>query len=496
MTTDVSAPRPEGTAATAEADDSRYAWRVFSVTTLGVILTAVNNSTLDVALPAVSRHFDATPSQASWILLSYMLVTTVLILAFGRLADLMGRRRLYIAGLAVFTVASFGCGFAPNAGVLIALRALQAVGAASVVTNTTAMLVDAFPPRLLGLGLGMNVTAISASQVAGPLVGGAMVTWFGWRAVFLFNVPTGLIGVVWGLIVLRRIPPPVDRERFDVLSSVVSLLALGGVVLALSEGGARQWTNPLVLVAGAVALVTLPLFVWMQRVRRDPLIDLSLLLTRVRAASYFCSLAANAARFAVVLVVSLFLQAVDGLNAFEAGLRVMPTALGMMLASPLAGRLIGRFGSRMLAQLGLSLCALAVLLLALTLAPSAPALVVGGELLLLGIGSGLFLPANTSSIMWGVPVHRRGVANGIRSMLQNTGTVVGTAMSLALATTLLGPDEKRAAYAGTLGRLGGGELWNFVDGCRMALYALFAVCVVALVFARSRQPSGTFPSEA
>jgi MFS family permease len=197
-----------------------------------------------------------------------------------------------------------------------------------------------------------------------------------------------------------------------------------------------------------------------------------------------------------VLAVSLFLQAVDGLNAFEAGLRVMPTALGMMLASPLAGRLIGRFGSRMLAQLGLSLCALAVLLLALTLAPSAPALVVGGELLLLGIGSGLFLPANTSSIMWGVPVHRRGVANGIRSMLQNTGTVVGTAMSLALATTLLGPDEKRAAYAGTLGRLGGGELWNFVDGCRMALYALFAVCLVALVFARSRQPSGTFPSEA
>src|SRR6185312_16419839 len=112
MTTDVSAPRPEGAAATTEATDSRYAWRVFSVTTLGVILTAVNNSTLDVALPAVSRHFDATPSQASWILLSYMLVTTVLILAFGRLADLMGRRRLYIAGLAVFTVASFGCGFA------------------------------------------------------------------------------------------------------------------------------------------------------------------------------------------------------------------------------------------------------------------------------------------------------------------------------------------------------------------------------------------------
>ena len=208
MTTKTEAPRP-GEAAAA---DARYAWRVFSVTTLGVILTAVNSSTLDVALPTVARHFNATPSQASWILLSYMLVNTVLILAFGRLADLLGRRLLYIAGLAVFTVASLGCGFAPSADVLIVLRALQAVGAASVVTNTTALLVDAFPPRLLSIGLGMNITAISASQVAGPLVGGAMVTWFGWRAVFLFNVPTGLVGVVWGLIVLRRMPRPAQRD--------------------------------------------------------------------------------------------------------------------------------------------------------------------------------------------------------------------------------------------------------------------------------------------
>jgi MFS family permease len=337
----------------------------------------------------------------------------------------------------------------------------------------------------------MNVTAISASQVAGPLVGGAMVTWFGWRAVFLFNVPTGLVGVVWGLIVLRRMPRPADRERFDILSSVVSLFAVGGVVVALSEGGAQEWTSPLVLGAGAVALVALPLFVWMQRIRRHPLLDLSLLLSRARATSYYCALATNAARFAVVLIVSLFLQAADGLNAFEAGIRVMPTAIGMMLASPLAGRLLTHYGPRGLAHAGLSLCALAVLLLALTLAPSAPVVLVCGELLLLGVGSGLFLPANTTSIMQGVPVDRRGIANGIRSMLQNTGTVVGTAMSLALATTLLDPSEKQAAYAGTLGRLGVGDLPAFVDGCRMALYALFAVCLIGVFLAQLRDARGS-----
>jgi MFS family permease len=168
----------------------------------------------------------------------------------------------------------------------------------------------------------------------------------------------------------------------------------------------------------------------------------------------------------------------------------MPSAVGMMIASPLSGRLIVRYGSRVLAQIGLALSAVAVLLLALTLQPSAPVLLVCGELLLLGVGTGLFLPANTSSIMWDVPTHRRGVANGIRSMLQNTGTVVGVAMSLALATTLLGADEKQAAYAGTLGQLAGDDLSLFVEGCRLALYALSALCVVAVVFAKLRPSSG------
>jgi EmrB/QacA subfamily drug resistance transporter len=461
--------------------DSKYAWRVFSVTSLGAVLTAVNASSLDVALPTVSKHFHATPAQASWFLLSYMLINTIMILVFGRLADMLGRRRLYLIGLAFFTVASLGCGFAPSAAWLIVLRGLQALGAASVITNTTALIVDSFPPAIVGVGIGMNMTVLSAAQIAGPLVGGAMATFFGWRAVFLFNVPTGVIAFVWGIYVLRSAPEQHSKERFDVYGAIASASFLGGLVVCLSEGGARSWSDPLVAISAAVAIVALPVFIWLQRRRHDALIDLNLVLDRNRAAAYASAFVATSLRFAIVLLASLFLQAAAGLNAFDSGLRVMPTALGMLVASPISGRLIRSGGTRTLSRVGILLSSISVLSLAVTLSPHMSALLMGAELFGLGLGTGLFMPANTSAIMAGVPAHRRGVANGIRSTLQNTGTVVGTALSLALATSALPIGEKRAAYAGTLQKVNSAELHVFVHGCQLALYVLFGLSVLGAI---------------
>lgn len=239
---------------THSSDDRRYAWRVLSVTGIGVLLSGANTSTLDVALPTVARHFNATATEASWMLLSYMLVNTGLIVAFGRLADIVGRRRLYLAGLAVFTVGGLACGFATNAA---ELDAMQAVGAASIVTNTTALLTDAFPPETLSLGLGLNVTLVSAAQVVGPLLGGLLATTLGWRAVFWFNVPTGAVGLVWAAISLRRSPRSGERrEPFDLIGGVLSFAVLGSLVIALSEGGALGWTSPPVVAGAIVFAVT------------------------------------------------------------------------------------------------------------------------------------------------------------------------------------------------------------------------------------------------
>jgi EmrB/QacA subfamily drug resistance transporter len=494
----VSTTTTTGRADQEERAQEAYAWRVLSVTSLGVTLTGLNTSTLDVALPAVSRHFTATPTQASWILLAYMLVNTTMILVFGRIADLVGRRRLYIAGLGSFMLASLVCGFAPTAGWLIGFRGVQAIGAAAIITNTTALLTDAFPRRMLATALGLNITIISAAQVAGPVVGGAMVQAFGWRAVFLFNVPVGLLGVAWAVLTLRASPATAAGEHFDLPGALLSAVALSGLVVALSQGGAVGWTSVEVVVGAVVFVVALPLFLAVQVARprrgRDPLVDLRLFADRERAMAYLALSLLAVARFAVVLLVSLFLQAAQGLDALQAGLRVLPVALGMMVVSPLAGRLATRVELRLLGTAGLLLTAVGLLVLAIAVRPSLPGTVVAPALLAVGVGTGLFMTPNTSAIMASVPPERRGIANGLRSMLQNTGFVVSTAMSLAIVTSPLADAEKRAAYAGTLSALPGHELGGFVAGYRTAFLVLFALCVLGAVASLLR--GGSRPDQA
>ncbi|MFI6344235.1 MFS transporter [Streptomyces sp. NPDC050560] len=470
----------------AEHAQTRYAWRVLSVTSLGVLLSGTNTSTLDVALPVVARHFSANATQASWIVLSYMLVNTVLILVFGRVADIVGRRRLYFVGLGILTGASVLCGFAPNAVTLAAFRALQAVGAAAIITNTTALLTDAFPARLLSTGLSFNVTAAAAAQVAGPLVGGALASTLGWRAVFWFNVPVGIVGLLWAARTLRPDRGGRRREPFDQVGAVLTFTLIGGLVLALSEGGALGWSSPPVLVGAGLCVVSLPLFLWTQRRRPYPMLDLTMFADRARSMAYASTLLMSVARFAVVLLIALYLQAATGADPFQAGLRVIPVAAGMSLASPLAGRLAARYPTRWVSSAGMAIAAAGLAVLAATLSPTLGYPVIGGCLLAVGVGSAVFLTPNTSSIMGGVEPGRRGIANGVRSMLQNTGYVVSTALSLAIVTSPLAPHEKRAAYAGTLSRLSGAALDAFTTGYRVALTVLAGTCLLGMLLSLTR----------
>src|SRR6201996_8652324 len=465
---------------------ARYAWRVLSVTSIGVLLAGTNTSTLDVGLPVVARHFSADATQASWIVLSYMLVNTILILVFGRVADMVGRRRLYIAGLAILTSASVLCGFAPSALALAVFRGLQAVGAAALITNTTAQLTDAFPKRLLATGLSFNVTATAAAQVAGPLVGGALATAFGWRAGFWFNVPFGVVGLLWALRTLRVDPPRRTREPFDLVGATLTFTLVGGLVLALSEGGALGWSDPLGGVGGVLFALSLPAFIITQRRRRYPMLDLSMFSDRERSMAFASTMLMAVARFAVVLLIALYLQAASGANPFQAGVRVIPVAGGMGLASPLAGWLAKRDPVRWVSSTGMAIAATGLAVLAATISPTLAYPVIGGCLLAVGIGSGIFMTPNTSSIVSGVQPGRRGIVNGVRSMLQNTGYAVSTAMSLAIVTSPLTPGQKQAAYAGPLSRLSRQALDNFTGGYRTALAVLAGICVLGMVLSLAR----------
>jgi EmrB/QacA subfamily drug resistance transporter len=477
-----------------EAAERAYAWRLLSVTSIGVVLVFVNGSSMDVALPAVSRGLHASSLQSSWFLLSYMLVNTILILLFGRLSDMYGRRMFYLGGLAALTLASIGCALAPSASWLIALRAAQGAGAAAVVTNTTALLTDAFPAGLLSRGLGINAGVAAAAQVLGPLVGGLCIDQFGWRWIFGLNVPVGTIGLAWAAATLRPVRKRPDTGSFDVIGAVLIAAGLAGLVLGLSQAASSSWTSPSVLLAGLVAVIAIPAFVVVESKRAQPLLELKLIADRARGAAYFASFLMSISQFAVVLLMSLYLQLVLGYGALAAGVRVVPMALGIMLTAPVAGRLSQRLSSRLLSTAGLIMVALGLLSLWLILSEDTAYVGLALALFVVGVGTGLFMTPNTSYLMASLPANRRGIGNGIRSTMQNAGFVLSTAVSLAILTAYLPASQRASGFATRVG-LSAPQVQRFVVGERVALLVLVALALAGALVSALRSSSVSQSSE-
>ncbi|MBB4930438.1 EmrB/QacA subfamily drug resistance transporter [Lipingzhangella halophila] len=468
----------------------RYAWRVLSVTVVGTVLFALNTMTLNVALPTVVAHFDAGPFAASWLLMSYMLVSSVTLVIFGRLADVFGRRESYLSGMAIFVLASLLQGLAPNVWVVVALRAMQAIGGAMILANSTALITQVFPRPMLGRALGIYMGAISTAQILGPTVGGLIADLAGWRWVFWFNVPLGLFGLLWAVLSLRKFERG-SREPVDVPGSLLLLCWLGGLLLALSEAGARGWSSPVVIAGSVAALVTLPLFVLVEWRTRHPVIQLRIFgdlgFTIANLAAFLNTLG----RFSLLLIMALFFQTTRGLDPAAAGLAILPMPLGMALGSPLAGYIAGAKRHRLVAVLGSALAAVGVLVLALTV-ESAPYGLLACGLALTGFGTGVFLTANTTVIMATVPDSRLGAVNGLRLTLQNIGNVLSVAMSLTLIATALDTADRHLVYASQEVMSRAAPLSDLVAGYHRTLLVLFGISVLgtlAALFSRATQRS-------
>ncbi|PRY16975.1 MFS transporter [Kineococcus rhizosphaerae] len=460
----------------------RNPWTVFSATSTGVVAVFLNTSGVNVALPTIARELGASAAQSSWVLLSYMLVTTALILAIGRLADIVGRRPLYLGGYVLFTLATAACALAPGPELLIAARTVQAVGAAALVTNTTALLTDTFPPGSLGRGLGLNATVAAVTQALGPLAGGAATSWWGWRGTFLVTLPICVAGLVWSLLVIPRGPAATGpRERFDGTGAVLSTAALAATLLALSPDVLTAMGFPRAgPVLGGAALLLWAVFVaWLRR-SRSPLVDLGVLLHRLRAPLYAAVLLNAAAQYAVVVLASLVLQSTGRVGALAAGLLVSPLAVGTTAGAVVAAQLVGRFPARTLVTVGSSAVLAGTVLLAVVLTPDGTYWPVFAGLLAVGFGTGLFMTPGTSLLMLTVPADRRGVANGVRSALQNVGFLLSTAVGLGLATRELTGADRADAYAGAL-RAAPQVLGAFSGGVRTAMVVLSLLALGALL---------------
>ena len=479
-----------------DADHPHYKWWALSCTSLGMLLATINSGTLIIALPDLERSLGTTLLQLVWVILAYMIASTVLVLTAGRLSDLFGRKRAYVAGFLVFGAASLGAGFAANGTELIAWRVLQGIGGAFLFANAAALVTDAFPKEQLGLAMGTNTMVAAVGLVLGPVLGGALVT-LSWHWVFWFNVPLALAGSAWAVLVLRELARRDPERGLDVLGTSVFVAGLTGLVLGVSKGGLSGWSDPIVIGGIVAGAILLPAFVAIESRARAPMLDLTIFSDRMFAAASAAAFINGLSRFALMFVFVFYFQGAQGDDPLTAGIKLAPMALGMLVSSPLAGVYADRRDSRALAALGMVVSAVALAGMTMLQAHSS----YGWSALwlaLVGIGSGMFNSPNTAAMMGTVPPQRRGIAAGARVMLQNTGAVLSIAFVLAVITAAVPKPVLFKIFSGLAQGLSDAKLTPFISNMHVALGVLAATSLLGAVVSllRPREPrSAQAPAE-
>ena len=468
------------------ADHEHYKWWALSCTSLGMLLATINSGTLVIALPDLEQALGVGLLTLVWVILAFMIASTVLVLTFGRLSDLFGRKRAFVAGFAVFTVASLGAGFATGGTDLILWRIVQGIGGALLFANASALVTDAFPREQLGVAMGTNVMVAGVGLVLGPVLGGALVE-ISWHWVFWFNVPLGILGTLWSWTVLQELVRPEVDRRFDWPGTLTFVIGLTGLTYGISRGGIVSWTDPSTIVALVLAVVLLPAFVVIEKRSPSPMLDLSLFADRGFSAATGAAFLNGLSRFALTFVFVLYFQGALGDDPILAGLKLAPLALGMLIASPLAGAYADRHGARSLAAWGMVVVAIS--LAGMTMLGTGSSYVLAAFWLLLnGLGSGMFNSPNTAAMMGSVPVHRRGIAGGTRMMLQNTGSVLSIAFVLAIVTAAVPTEVLLSIFSGVSSGLSDAALAPFIHNMHVALWVL-AGTAVAGAFVSLLRPS-------
>jgi EmrB/QacA subfamily drug resistance transporter len=419
-----------------------------------------------------------------WVILVYMIASTVLVLSAGRLSDQFGRKQAYIAGFAVFALASLGAGFAGSGTQLILWRILQGIGGAFLFANSAAIVTDAFPREQLGLAMGTNTMVAAVGLVIGPVLGGALVA-ISWHWVFWFNVPLALAGSVWAALILHDVTGRDEVTTFDLAGTLTFLVGLTGLVLGISKGGISGWSSPLVIGGLIAAAVLLPAFVVIERHHRAPMLDLSIFSNRLFAAASAAAFINGLARFALMFVFVFYFQGVQGNSPILAGIKLAPLAVGMLLSSPLAGVWADRRGSRRLAVLGMLVTAGGLALMT-TLARETSYWASGTFMFIVGVGSGMFNSPNTAAMMGSVGAHRRGIAAGARVLVQNTGAVISIAFVLAVVTSAVPKNVLFAVFSGLANHISTSELDPFISNMHTALWCLAAVSLLGAFVAAAR----------
>ncbi len=437
---------------------AEHPWLAVATVCLGAAMAAIDASIVNVGLPTMQHFFHTTVSNVAWVSLTYLLILTTVVVLAGRLADGIGRSRMYRAGFLVFGVASAGCGFAPSLGVLLISRLVQGVGAAMLQANSVAIVTSSVPASMRGRAIGVQGAAQAVGLAIGPAIGGFLLAAFSWRAIFLVNLPIAALALIVGPYTLPKDPAKRTMPHVDPLSSVLMALVLVLALASLNPSlpGHQFWYAELL-----AAVVLGYIFARRQGLVPTPLIEPELVKILNVTGGVVLGVLSFSVLYGVIFLTPYYLQEVRHLPAARMGLLLTAIALAMTAVAPFAGTFADRFGNRKVAVGGLLiLTAGSVAIFAWTpltnFAWTVPAMA------LIGAGAGVFTPPNNSSVMGSAPPHHLGVTGG----LLNMGRSIGMSLGQALVASLF-----------ELGSMHG----SYFNGFREAMILVLVIAIVALV---------------
>jgi EmrB/QacA subfamily drug resistance transporter len=411
-------------------------WWVLGVISLALFMILLDVTIVNIALPHIMDSLKVSLSSIEWVLNIYVLVFAALLLTLGKLGDIFGRRKLFLIGLVVFTLASAACGLSPNFGFLVVSRGIQAIGGAAMMPATLSILNVEFGQKQRGLALGIWGAVAGAANALGPIIGGALVDAFDWRYIFVINIPIGIVGVIGALLIVKESTDERADHRIDIPGVLVISLALFSLTYALVEGQSYGWASATILSLFSVALVGLVAFVIIEQKIPSPLAQLRLFRNRSFAAGNFIGLVINFGLIGVIFLMVLYLQIVLGFSAIKAGLAILPLPLGIIIVAPFAGRFTDVIGGRWILFFGTLISAAGVFLM------SDLSSVSGWKDLLLplavsGVGIGMVMAPVTTVVMAATPVRESGMGAGMLSTTRQIGSVMGISVLGAILQSQL-----------------------------------------------------------
>ena len=455
-------------------------------------MATLDSSILVVGLPQVVAGLQTNFLVGVWFITIYRLMITILLVVFGRIADLYGRVRLYTMGFAVFTIGSFLSGVSLSAEELLGFRLVQGIGAALLFVNSIAIVTDAFAGgHDLGKGIGINQVAINAGTITGYTLSGVMIQFFTWRSIFLVNVPVGIFGTYWSHRRLKEIPHGVRQDRLDVIGAVAFSIAITMLLLGFTIGGITDLFS-LTLIGSSI--VVLAIFVLYEKRARFPVLDLSLFRIRLFTAGNIANLVSGLGFAALAFLMTLYFQLVRGYDPFRAGIALVPLDVTLILIGPISGILSDRHGARGLSTLGLIIAAIGFFVLS-TVQVATSYFYIAGALVLVGLGIGMFRSPNANSVMGSLPATKRGIGSGVRGTIINTSIVA----SIPLATILMTADIPYQKLVGIVNasatggngniHIASSDLPGFLIGVQHALLIFSIIVLGAAIFSLMRGPS-------